>query len=1311
MDEQISQDVQRERCFNAILHACLNKDWEALHHCKRALVNITDHAGRNVLLHILASGERERALEMISKGIALHAADEDGNTPAHYAARLGDLEMLQELHEHTSPLFEQNMRGETPMHAAIGAGQVDVVKALLRKGRDFTALFAYENILRLTPVAYAAVRGEVECMNELLKAGADLELPDNPIGNVLHLIVYFHQNEVLIDLLKHHLNKCKHLFEKKDAKNGRTPLLLACRVNNQQAVIILSSFGAVLEARDLKMRTPMHYAGMQRNPDLLEVLFYLGCDPSAQDVNRNFPIDFVTDEDELGREVRGIFQLIMTFQKKPGIKIPQLRLEPVTNLIFRCDSFPCLSSLAALKVLHKNDALEHLVRIGGSSWGAIVGTLTAFGYTWEEMVPLFAKIERELFLDPVKKNEEFLQKALIDLEGKFETKNEKEWAWLIKMGINPGLRSGESWQLLKVAHLFKESQGLCIGENFRMWIESLIHDVIKKQTGLDIPHCTFGELRDLRKKFPIFKHLHLFTGKGRNSRESVHISSEDPDSDSLIISDVVRACLIRGLYIPHVLHEKVQGERRARPDLGEFADRVMIYVSTVEAFDKKKYLIDDVLLSESDYPAYNPQTLLVDVRHGTDKVKDAKPPSRPKTPSDLLIGIGRIYQLMGTLSRQAPPFNRHRVIEVNVDPQEDQNELFMLGERVAQEFCDRHGEKAIASYFLYNMPRLFMQLKGTISLPEAHPHFFGRAEELSELQRELLGKKRECIERSVVHILYGPEGRGKTELAVAFANKHLQEFSLIGMISCATHQEKISDYLHLARALKLDVRGDYDELLVQKVHKALEENMEKPWLLIFKGYSSNTFPFPKRGGLVLVAAKHKPHGSHLSSTEVLPLSKKDTISLFLTGARQSLMDLETLIRWSDGNPLIVDLMSRTMRIHKLSHNQYASLLQTKISFLAVENSFPSILQFVLEYAMKDLSPPALEWLYICAFLNAGRIPLDYFSNWFASLPSLERNRIKQSLEDRALLRFDSARNCFSIHPSIQEILARSSPQSTAGKALGLLIRMEHMWDFDEETSAEMEQRASVWMEHAYKACVYVFSSQREKGLFLKKMSSWEEEYGNFPQALRMYKQALPLLEAEKKQNDVELEECWEKMGFCYLMIENYKEAMIYLMKSLNVRNPLEERDENRFSTLHNLGICHLKQGKPQVALSYLTRALKVIQEELEGDYLESAKCLDNMGACYYEMENFEEAKNKKEEALSLYKKGLGDNHLQVAKTLEELAHCYIMLNEEGKTIKCLQEALDIVVIRFGSDHPSAVSLRKALGLLQREGKRDKCVIQ
>src|SRR5690242_4447570 len=163
---------------------------------------------------------------------------------------------------------------------------------------------------------------------------------------------------------------------------------------------------------------------------------------------------------------------------------------------------------------------------------------------------------------------------------------------------------------------------------------------------------------------------------------------------------------------------------------------------------------------------------------------------------------------MGKLSRQVSPFNRHRVIEIDVDPNEDPEQFFSLGERVAKGFLERHGERMETSHELHHFTRLMLNLRGILSLPPSHPHFIGRNDLLAELKRKIFpsgGSPR----KKGVFVLYGRDGSGKAETAIAFANQNLHEFSFVWMISCATPQERISDYLLLAQALKIPITGEF----------------------------------------------------------------------------------------------------------------------------------------------------------------------------------------------------------------------------------------------------------------------------------------------------------------------------------------------------------------------------------------------------------------------------------------------------------------------------------------------------------------------
>ena len=59
-----------------------------------------------------------------------------GNTPLHYAAKSGHLELVNRLVESGVHLHLKNNTGMTPLHLACGIGHLEVVNRLLKSGVD-----------------------------------------------------------------------------------------------------------------------------------------------------------------------------------------------------------------------------------------------------------------------------------------------------------------------------------------------------------------------------------------------------------------------------------------------------------------------------------------------------------------------------------------------------------------------------------------------------------------------------------------------------------------------------------------------------------------------------------------------------------------------------------------------------------------------------------------------------------------------------------------------------------------------------------------------------------------------------------------------------------------------------------------------------------------------------------------------------------------------------------------------------------------------------------------------------------------------
>ena len=83
----------------------------------------------------------------------------------------------------------------------------------------------------------------------------------------------------------------------------------------------------------------------------------------------------------------------------------------------------------------------------------------------------------------------------------------------------------------------------------------------------------------------------------------------------------------------------------------------------------------------------------------------------------------------------------------------------------------------------------FVQLKGV------HPHFYGRNQLLEQIKQKLtLG---------IPLVLHGPPGMGKSETAITFANRHLQDYKVVWSIDAATKEQRTQGYRELAKALFL----------------------------------------------------------------------------------------------------------------------------------------------------------------------------------------------------------------------------------------------------------------------------------------------------------------------------------------------------------------------------------------------------------------------------------------------------------------------------------------------------------------------------
>jgi len=88
---------------------------------------------------------------------------------------------------------------DTPLHAAVEAGRVDVVRLLLRRGANPNAI----NIGRLMPLHFAARGGSAEIVNLLIEYNADRDAQDqNGRTPQDHARTHYEVNQEIVRLLE-----------------------------------------------------------------------------------------------------------------------------------------------------------------------------------------------------------------------------------------------------------------------------------------------------------------------------------------------------------------------------------------------------------------------------------------------------------------------------------------------------------------------------------------------------------------------------------------------------------------------------------------------------------------------------------------------------------------------------------------------------------------------------------------------------------------------------------------------------------------------------------------------------------------------------------------------------------------------------------------------------------------------------------------------------------------------------------------------------------------------------------------------------
>lgn len=255
--------------------------------CALGLANVAVAVQEPALVRAIKEGNLALAQQWVKEP---NAAEPDGTTALHWAARDANLEAVRMLLQAGATVNAANRYGVTPLSLAVTSGATEVVKALLEAGADANvALLEGETVLMT-----AARTGNAAVVRALIAHGADPQARESFYGetaliwaaaeNHAEAVKALLEGGAGVDTRSPPTQFARERFGLSALPKGNwTPLMYAAREGALEAAKVLVEHGADLDLTDPEGTSALVLAIINYHYDLAAMLLEHGADPNVAD--------------------------------------------------------------------------------------------------------------------------------------------------------------------------------------------------------------------------------------------------------------------------------------------------------------------------------------------------------------------------------------------------------------------------------------------------------------------------------------------------------------------------------------------------------------------------------------------------------------------------------------------------------------------------------------------------------------------------------------------------------------------------------------------------------------------------------------------------------------------------------------------------------------------------------------------------------------------------------------------------------------------------------------------------------------------
>ena len=617
------------------------------------------------------------------------------------------------------------------------------------------------------------------------------------------------------------------------------------------------------------------------------------------------------------------------------------------------------------------------------------------------------------------------------------------------------------------------------------------------------------------------------------------------------------------------------------------------------------------------------------------------------------------------------------------------------------------------------------------NLPERNPFFTGRESELAQLREALAAQARA--------VLSGLGGVGKTQTALEYAYRHLEEYDYAFWASAASREALLAGYVAIAGLLKLPEADEQDQMLaVAAVQRWFASHGR--WLLILDnaddlGIAREFLP-PAKGGHALLTSRAEATGTLARVVKIQEMAIQEGALFLLRRARciaenaslevAAPADQEKageIVLQLGGLPLAVDQAGAYIDETACGpagylerYRKHAPELLRLRGALSPDHPDPVASTWALSFKnIEKANPAAAELLRFCAFLHPDAIPEEVFVQGAPGLGSVLRAvgtdelaldcAISEILK-YSLLRRDPNARTLKIHRLVQAVLKQAMDDTMQRLWAERVVRAVNRAFPDAEFSTWALCERLLAQAHACAVLIDLWGLEfPEAARLLNQAGRYLFKRGHYTDTERFYKQSLAI--REKTLGAEHLDVAWSlhNLAGLYRKQSQYNRAEPLYEQALAIWEKIDSEHPEVARNLNSLAALYRDTGQYLKAESQLERALRIWEKTRGPEQAEIAWVLHSFGSLYRIQDKYEKAEPFYQQALAILEKCREPGHPDVAQTHCRLAQLYDDQGQYAKAEPGYKRALEIYEKALGPEHPEVATCAEYYASLLRKMNR------